>query len=157
MKKPIPKEIVDKYSYDPNTGVFINLSNGKVCRSKERYLKLYFKGESYVAHRVAFVCMGMEVPNLVDHINGIKRDNRWINLRAANDSINVLNHNNKQRKSKSGHRGVYYHGGTYRKNPWHAYAHLNRKYVHIGSFSTPEEAAEARKKWTDTHIEKQKV
>jgi hypothetical protein len=69
----------------------------------------------------------------VDHINGIKDDNRWINLRGATNGENQQNRKNQ--KNKSGYRGVHPIG-----NRWQTLIRVNKKLIHIGCFETPKEA-----------------
>ena len=87
-------------SYDPATGAFVRVvasrgRNGRVgaCGYKrpDGYVEISFKGRRYAAHRLAFVMMGVPVPEIVDHINRDRSDNRFANLRAATRSLNVLN------------------------------------------------------------------
>ena len=70
----------------------------------------------------------------VDHINLIRSDNRWCNLREATQSENARNtrarHNN-----TSGVKGV----NKYR-DKWHAKISFNGRRIHLGYFDTPEEA-----------------
>jgi hypothetical protein len=79
------------------------------------------------------------MPNEIDHVNNIKSDNRWENLRAVNRTQN--NWNRYVRKdSKSGIKGVVFHPGTQK---WRAQITLDGKTKHIGLFLTKEEAGEA--------------
>lgn len=48
-------------------------------------------GANYSAHRLAFIWMLGEAPAMVDHINQIKTDNSWSNLRPTNHVLNALN------------------------------------------------------------------
>lgn len=84
----------------------------------------------------------------VDHINGLKYDNRRENLRFATSSQNQRN----RRKPKSkGAKGVVsrYKGVSWRpdRQKWRARISLRSgKNVHIGSFATEKEAALAYNK-----------
>lgn len=74
---------------------------------------------------------------LVDHENGIKADNRITNLRLATPTQNQQN--------KAG-TGLYAKGVTWRnrkEKPWQAKIRVNGIRIHLGSFTTHDEAAEA--------------
>lgn len=75
----------------------------------------------------------------VDHINGDGLDNRRCNLRLANRSQNMANRG-MQADNTSGYKGVGV--GRHGKN-WRAQIRVRNKQIHIGVFSTPEEAARA--------------
>ena len=70
----------------------------------------------------------------IDHINGIKDDNRFCNLREATNSQNNAN-KKKTIKNVSGYKGVYKDG-----NRWRSQIEINGKKIHIGRYETPEEA-----------------
>jgi len=56
------------------------------------YVKIKLNGKSYAAHRLAFLYVTGSWPeNQVDHINRIRTDNRWENLRKASNAENMLN------------------------------------------------------------------
>ena len=70
----------------------------------------------------------------VDHRNGDGLDNRRSNLRPT---TNALNQANRRRiRSKSGFKGVIWRNGK-----WRAYITVDQRFVSLGSFATPEEAA----------------
>lgn len=75
----------------------------------------------------------------VDHIHQNKLDNRISELRIATLSQNRMNRT-MYRNNKSGFKGVYQerHSGN-----WTASIRINRKTIHLGTFSTPELAYEA--------------
>lgn len=89
----------------------------------------------YLAHVVAWaISTGKWPDGQIDHINGVRDDNRLANLREVTRSENCRN--GKRRSSNtSGVNGVARHGDR-----WRAYI-----MVHLGIFDTLEEAAAARK------------
>lgn len=82
---------------------------------------------------------------VVDHINGDRLDNRRANLRLTDAKGNAQN---TATRSGSGFRGVSFNKA---KGRWQAYAKRDRRMVHLGFYSTPEEAAAAaaakRREW----------
>ena len=65
------------------------------------------QGRYLAAHRAAFACMGEDMPEAVDHINGDRGDNRWANLRASSYKKN--NRNRAMHKNNaSGVMGVFF-------------------------------------------------
>jgi hypothetical protein len=122
-------------TYDPCTGLFtynINLPpRGKVgCvagyDSGAGYIRLSLYGKKYYAHRLAFVWMAGEYPKVVDHINGICNDNRWVNLR------NVTQKENSSNRLKG-------NGVRLKHNRWYA----RYSTVHLGVFDNKEDAVKA--------------
>ncbi len=78
---------------------------------------------------------------IIDHINMNKLDNRKCNLRIADKKINSINRG-LQSNNKTGYKGVYH---DRRYGTWNARVTVNRKTIHLGTFSTKEEAIAARK------------
>jgi HNH endonuclease len=72
----------------------------------------------------------------VDHKDGNSLNNCYSNLRLATRSEQSAN---THRIPTSGFKGVRKNG----KNGWAAYTNKDGKYIHIGTYSTREEAAEA--------------
>jgi len=70
----------------------------------------------------------------IDHINGVRNDNRWVNLRLANPQQQRANAKLNCDNS-SGFRGVYFNK---RRGKWRA--HIQRE--HLGYFNSKEEAAQ---------------
>jgi hypothetical protein len=95
---------------------------------------------TYRAHRVIWLIQTGNWPVAqVDHINGVKTDNRWNNLRDVSASENLRNCR-MSRNNTSGVTGVR----QSRSGKWIAYIHVNGRDQRIGQFSTIEEAADAR-------------
>ena len=91
------KEVLD---YGPETGVFVWLQKrgrravGQIADSPTSYgyTRIHVDGRTYMAHRLAFLYMTGEFPpEEIDHINGVRSDNRWENLRAVSPMINKRN------------------------------------------------------------------
>lgn len=104
----------------------------------EGYLQGRILGRSYCAHRIVWAIAKGEWPKgYLDHINGIRSDNRIQNLRDVDDEGNARNaairHDN-----SSGQQGVFLRRSTGR---WHA--QIGNKY--LGSFRTFAEAVSVRK------------
>lgn len=77
---------------------------------------------------------------VIDHINGLKSDNRIVNLRNVSQSINTKNCK-KSSNNTSGVNGVYWNRVV---NKWEASMMVDYKKIVIGYFSNFEDAKEAR-------------
>ena len=80
----------------------------------------------------------------IDHINGIRHDNRIENLRAVSKSVNQLNRA-KQSNNTSGVTGVRWHT---QRNRWRA----QFRDEYLGLFETIEEAEAAYKAASDGFV-----
>lgn len=98
-------------------------------------------GKRYRAHRLAWLLHYGEWPIEVDHINGVRSDNRLINLRSVNVGINVKNRRLRT-DNKSGYYGVYWSKSN---KKWVAQIPKDGKVRYLGSFSNLDDAALARK------------
>jgi hypothetical protein len=95
-------------------------------------------GRFYYAHRLAFLYMtGEWPPNEVDHLNGIRDDNRWANLRLATVSLNRQNQRRPRRDNTTGYLGVMVNGAGFA-----ARIMVDGKKFNLGTFKTPQEAHE---------------
>lgn len=95
-------------------------------------------GRHLRAHRVAFFMVHGEWPEEIDHINGNRRDNRIVNLRASDRALNSTNL--LARNARGLPIGVAVVTGGFR-------AHITKSgsHFHLGTFGTIEEAWAARK------------
>jgi HNH endonuclease/AP2 domain len=133
-------------SYDPSTGVFRwkikcaqRVSIGDIAGSPNvnGYLLIMLDRVRYKAHRLAwFYVHGYWPPEEVDHINGIRSDNRFDNLRCVTRAINMTNKGS-YKNSTTGFKGVHFHK---RGQRYIAHIQLNGKRRHLGSFLTAEDA-----------------
>ena len=97
------------------------------------------KQRIFKAHRLAWLFINGNFPKLqIDHINGIKTDNRIENLRETSSFQNMQNLKTAQKNNKLGVLGVNKKGRKYR-----ASIGINGKIKEIGRFATIEEASNA--------------
>lgn len=140
------------FTYNPYTGVLTknNLTvNSKYKASSKKYtpnahgyIVIHISGKRYPLHRLAFLYMCGEFPeSVVDHINGDKLDNRWVNLKST--SICENNRNKPIRSdNKSGVNGVTFHKET---KKWQATIRVNGVTKYLGIHKLKSDAVEARK------------
>ena len=150
-------QLKDQLHYNPDTGIFtwikINSHTHKVkvgdiagslttgANNVAGYVRIMIKGKHYRAHRLAFLYVNGELPlETVDHINGKKSDNRFVNLRCVSNLENMKN-KSKYKCNKSGFVGVGYHK---RDRVWIASIRVDKKLIHIGSFKNLSDAVKAR-------------
>lgn len=147
---PTAERIKTLLHYDPDTGNF----KWKVYRAvtaKAGYLagntdtrghsQIRIDGRLYQAHRIAFLYMTGKVPDdQVDHINGVRNDNRWCNLRLANANENARNAKLRS-DNKSGVKGVFFNKLT---EKYQASIRFNGKLIHLGVFKNIEDATRIR-------------
>ena len=134
--------------YDPDTGALTWKQHFFAYKvGQEAFTTVdkngYHKGNIRIAgvkkhvrkSRVCFAIHAGYWPETVDHINGIKTDDRWGNLRDA-----TTTEQNRNRRIKRG--GVYWHK---QHNKWIAHIQINSKTIHLGYFEDKDAAFAARK------------
>lgn len=142
----LPAEIFDYFEYDPDTGIIRwkvscrKMQKGQIAGTPDYqgYIMIRLKGKLYKAHRIAFA-LGhntVDIPDILDHINGDKKDNRLVNLRAATVQQNNYNQR-KQKNTTSKYKGVSWHP---RHQKWQARIRINGKQKHLGYYTSEEEA-----------------
>lgn len=134
------------FSYDPATGVItrrVAINNsvkaGAIAGSHQSngYLRVRVDGVLLHAHRLAWLLHTGAWPlYTVDHINGVRSDNRLCNLRDIPKSVN--NQNIRGRKSKTGLQGVGKSGLRFT-----AKITTLGDQTYLGTFGTPREAHQA--------------
>lgn len=133
------------YGYDPIRGVLFRKQKTRSDAADEVPWRrtITFQRKIYTFGVLCWAIYNNEWPPngyCVDHINGIKADNRAVNLRLATPTQNQQN--------KAG-CGIYSKGVTYRLRNgkcWQAHIKANGNQIYLGSFNTEVEAAEAYKK-----------
>ena len=163
---PSPEVLRQLLDYDPETGVltwrerpveFFRDTEGRTAEhacanwnsrysGKPAFTSLtagypsgsIFKHSLY-GHRVIWALMTGEWPEVIDHADGDKINNRWSNLRNGTQSDNMKNLPMRA-SNKSGHCGVFW---DERRNAWIAYIGSNgRRY--LGQFERYADAVSAR-------------
>lgn len=156
---PTPEQLRELLRYEPDTGKLFwrqrpremfnsdrsaatwnkRFAGQQAFATKHRrgYLCGVVSYEKVLAHRAAWALHHGEWPaEQIDHVNGIKTDNRIANLRAATHAENLHNmraHTGNPSKLK----GVTFDKARGR---WMARIMTDRKELNLGRFDTPEEA-----------------
>lgn len=141
------KSLQDQIHYDPLTGVFrwvervhggSRITASPVGCKTNGYLVIGIGGQSYRAHRLAFLYVTGQWPGpCVDHIDGDGLNNKWSNLRDATHSINLQNQRRANVRNSTGLLGV-----TFKKKKFNAQISVDGKTFWLGKFDTKEEAHE---------------
>lgn len=153
MKKSLPSQhyLQFHFEYDPETGVFSR--NGKELGSYlNGYLVVQIDCIQYRVHRLIWRYMTGEEPDQIDHINRIKDDNRWCNLRNVDQTTNIRN--NGGQKNGCGVVGICYRP---ERGKWVAQIYANKRLHNLGYFLHPLDAIQARIEaeeifWGKSHV-----
>ena len=105
------------------------------------YLVGGLNGKTVFAHRVAWKLAFNQEPEQIDHINGIRTDNRVINMRSVSNLENSRNRR-LHTKNKSGVNGVSWDEA---ENKWLAKITVRGKQIYLGRYVDIELAEAARK------------
>lgn len=137
-----PDKIKLLFEYDPETGIIKRSCDygrgvkGQIIECG----RVMIDSKLYVIADIIWVLHHGDWPPKgywVDHKNRIRADTRIVNLRLATPTQNQQN---------KGGSGTYAKGVTWRnriQKPWQAKIRVNGERLHLGSFATEEEAAEA--------------
>ena len=150
--------IRENLRYEPDTGnlYWTNVGIGNMKRNMYKpagginnkgyfklNLKIYGMRKTVQNHRIAwFLYYGKWPDNMIDHINGIRTDNRIVNLREATNSQNQFNRG-ADKDSTSKYKGVSLNK---RNNKWKSGITVNTKIIHLGYFHNEHLAALAYNK-----------
>jgi len=148
--REIPKEVSKYFIYNPQTGIIkrkITVNNrakkGSIVGSlrSHGYLTTSYDYKQYYIHRLAWFLHHGNQPEYIDHINGIKTDNRLANLRNCSNSQNNMNVG-KMSNNTSGHTGVYW---IKDRKSWKAVITVNYKTIYLIMSKDKDTVINARK------------
>jgi hypothetical protein len=141
--------LLEFLSYDQITGLFtwktspakrfpVGIKAGSV--NDKGYIVIRCFGRLHHAHRLAWLLTHGAWPSGdIDHINGVRADNRIANLRDVSRSVNQQNLKAARRDNQNGLLGVK----KTRCGTFEARINLNGRYVHLGTFPAAAEAHQA--------------
>lgn len=132
-------------------GISIRVKIGDVAGTIDTngYRRISINKKRYMAHRLVWTYHNGEILNglQIDHMNGVKDDNRIENLRLATPSQNSSNRP-KNKINKSGFKGVCW---SKQHKKWMADIMHNNKTIRLGRFATAELAHAAYKQAATKH------
>jgi predicted Rdx family selenoprotein len=140
--KPRPPEMFKVRACDCR--IWNRKNAGKIAGSitNKGYLRIKIFGVAYLCHRLAWLLMTGSWPaQEIDHINGIKTDNRFANLRHADRVINLGN----MAIYKNNATGVHGVRWNPKKLKWEAYIQRDGASTFLGTHADLLSAACARK------------
>jgi len=107
----------------------------------EGYVRLNFCQMRLYGHHAAWMMYYGEVPDRhIDHVNGLRSDNRISNLRLADRTQNACN----KRLLDTNTSGVVGVGFDKRRKSWTARIEFRKKRISLGSYASFEDAVNAR-------------
>jgi hypothetical protein len=112
------------------------INNKGYARTRQKH-----NGQHLFLHKIVAERMGLRRNSEVDHIDNNPLNNTRINLREADRSQQCANRRMSAHNT-SGFKGVSFDKRR-KANPWKAVITIDRKYISLGSFSSPEAAARA--------------
>lgn len=134
----------ERFSSSHSMNLFNSLWAGKVAGRYDNtgYKSVKITSISYRYHRLVWkYCTGLEPVAQIDHINSIKDDNRFENLRDVSISDNQHN-KGLYKHNESGTKGVHY---DKKGKTWKAGLNIRGNHIHLGFFKDKENAIKARK------------
>lgn len=140
-------EIKRRLRYEQNAGEFFwvdptkyhaQLAGARAGTVRGGYAVIKLNGRAYRAHRLAWLYVYGHMPEMIDHINGNRLDNRIANLRPCTMSENAKNHGGRRKKSGTPPGVRKTSSGKYC-----ARIRVDGVAIHIGTFAAPSTAHNA--------------
>jgi hypothetical protein len=113
-----------------------------------RYVRIKFDNREFKLHRIIFLYNKGYLPDIIDHINGDRYDNRIENLREANTYQNRQN-SRIYSTSKSGVKNVYWQANC---KKWKVVMSINGKRTDFGMYTDLEEAKQVATSMRDKYF-----
>lgn len=136
--------------YDSSSGDFYWRKNlkgharaGELAGSANHagYKRIRLDGSDVMLHRVAWAMTYGSWPALhIDHINGVRSDNRLVNLRQADHSLNMQNRRDAAACNPTGLLGVQ---EVEKSHKFRSKITIGGKQHYLGTFNTADEAHRA--------------
>jgi len=127
-----------KQLFDYQDGQLIR-KNGRLAvikAGKKRYERITVDGKAYALHRMVYLWNHGYLPEIIDHIDGNRENNKIENLREATQQQNCLNSKHRV-TSKSPYKNVYLQSPTKNaewKRNWVVSLMVDKKRKYVGSF-----------------------
>ena len=125
------------YTYDAETGlIYSRFKNNITSKYQNGYIQIKIvlnkKIHQITGHQFAWYYVNKECVEQLDHINGVRDDNRICNLRSVTNQQNQWNQLNAK-------------GYCWQKNAkkWKSQIKINKKVIYLGLFNTEQEARNA--------------
>lgn len=122
MSKLTAQRLRELLDYDPATGSLVWRIPRPRCRvggeagwsETNGYRRIHIDGETHQAHRLAWLHVtGVWPSDQIDHINGVRSDNRFVNLRDVDNAENQQNQRLARCTNELGVLGVGLRDGKY--------------------------------------------
>jgi hypothetical protein len=150
--KPLPTiaRVCEAFRLDASTGKLYNKASRRGARIGQEtgtlynggYVKVCLDGRELQAHWVVFAIVHGRWPeNELDHVNGVKSDNRPSNIREATSQQNKCNREAGS-NSASGIKGVLWNK---RERKWKVSITANSVTYNLGTFAQLEDAKTAHR------------
>ena len=135
---PSTQELARYFSYDGDTGR-LSTKNGPVGFVSNGYVRVRYYRRQFMAHRVIWKMTYGTEPDVIDHINENKQDNRIKNLRSCTHGENIAYARTPRRKNGLPTGVSKAPSGRYQSR-----IGSGKNFVHLGTFDTAEEAEKVR-------------
>jgi len=143
-------KLKELYFYDPLTGSLLRKFSSKNGRWKKGdaigsidaygYFETSINKKRYKVHRLIWLYHHGVWPDIIDHINWNRTDNRIENLRNTDKRGNSIN-SKIHSTNTSGTKGVSWNA---QRGKWHSYMIIKGKRKHLGYFENLKDAENAR-------------
>lgn len=143
--------LLEVLHYDPETGVFtwrvstrghaVGQTAGCVSKTN-RHRVIGIDRVTYRAARLAWLYVFGRWPlDVVDHVNGVRSDDRLSNLRDVSAAVNAQNRRHPRRGARSGLLGVSFDPRDSQRRPWRVQiwvGGVGGRNLKLGRFADPQ-------------------